>query len=147
MGVISAMVEKELGERNFGFDSLKSRLNRDMEKKGIVAVCGLWRNESPFWTILSASAVNNKIYFLDYKLLLHCGRYHSVVKLLESGNSDVTAKLLRIVVGTARHCLYRQDHLTNQKYNYYFLLPAISKKTEESVWTKEKWQLTPTKQF
>ena len=36
MGVISAMVEKELGERNFGFDSL-SRLNRDMEEKGIVA--------------------------------------------------------------------------------------------------------------
>ena len=32
-----AMVEKELGERNFGFDSLKSRLNRDMEEKGIVA--------------------------------------------------------------------------------------------------------------
>ena len=36
-GVISAMVEKELWERNFGFDSLKSRLNRDMEEKGIVA--------------------------------------------------------------------------------------------------------------
>ena len=31
------MVEKEFGERNFGFDSLKSRLNRDMEDKGIVA--------------------------------------------------------------------------------------------------------------
>ena len=31
------MVEKELGERNFGFDSLKSRLNRDMQEKGIVA--------------------------------------------------------------------------------------------------------------
>ena len=31
------MVEKELGERNFGFDSLKSRLNHDMEEKGIVA--------------------------------------------------------------------------------------------------------------
>ena len=37
MGFISAMVEKELGERNFAFDSLKSRLNRDMEEKGIVA--------------------------------------------------------------------------------------------------------------
>ncbi|CAL8250921.1 unnamed protein product [Boreogadus saida] len=34
--VISAMVEKELGERNFGFDSLKY-MNRDMEEKGIVA--------------------------------------------------------------------------------------------------------------
>ena len=33
------MVEKELGERNFGFDSLKSRLNHDMEEKEIVAVC------------------------------------------------------------------------------------------------------------
>jgi hypothetical protein len=30
------MVEKALGERNFGFDSLKSRLNRKMEAKGIV---------------------------------------------------------------------------------------------------------------
>ena len=29
------MVEKELGKRNFGFDSLKSRLNHDMEEKGI----------------------------------------------------------------------------------------------------------------
>ena len=29
MGVISAMVEKELGERNFGFDSLKY-MNCDM---------------------------------------------------------------------------------------------------------------------
>ena len=37
VGIISAMVEKELGQRNFGFDSLKSRLNRDMEEKGIVA--------------------------------------------------------------------------------------------------------------
>ena len=34
--VISAMVEKELGERNFGFDSLKC-MNRDMEEKGIVS--------------------------------------------------------------------------------------------------------------
>ena len=34
------MVERKLGERNFGFDSLKSRVNRDMEEKGIVAVCG-----------------------------------------------------------------------------------------------------------
>ena len=33
------MVEKELGERNFGFDSLKSRFNCNMEEKGIVAVC------------------------------------------------------------------------------------------------------------
>ena len=31
------MVAIELGERKFGFDSLKSRLNRDMEEKGIVA--------------------------------------------------------------------------------------------------------------
>ena len=31
------MVEKELGGRNFGFDSLKSRLNHDMKEKGIVA--------------------------------------------------------------------------------------------------------------
>ena len=30
------MVEKELTERNFGFDSLK-HMNRDMEEKGIVA--------------------------------------------------------------------------------------------------------------
>ena len=37
MGVISAIVEKEFGERNFGFDSLKSRLNSTMEEKGIVA--------------------------------------------------------------------------------------------------------------
>ena len=27
VGVISAMVEKELGEKNFSFDSLKSRLS------------------------------------------------------------------------------------------------------------------------
>ena len=31
------MVEKELGERNFGFDPLKSRWNRNLEDKGIVA--------------------------------------------------------------------------------------------------------------
>ena len=48
VGVISAMVEKELGERNFGFDSLKSRLNHDMEKKKellprIVSRCPLRR--------------------------------------------------------------------------------------------------------
>ena len=30
------MVEKELGERNFGFDSLKYK-NHDMKEKGIVA--------------------------------------------------------------------------------------------------------------
>ena len=36
MGVISAMVENELGERNFGFDSLKY-MNHDMEEKEIVA--------------------------------------------------------------------------------------------------------------
>ena len=35
-GGISAMGEKELGERNFGFDSLKSRLNSDMEEKGML---------------------------------------------------------------------------------------------------------------
>ena len=35
------MVEKELRERNFGFDSLKSRLNRDVEEKQIVVICGL----------------------------------------------------------------------------------------------------------
>ena len=36
VGVISAMVEKELGEGNFGFDSLKY-MNRYMAEKGIVA--------------------------------------------------------------------------------------------------------------
>ena len=36
VGVISAMVEKELGERNFGFDSLKY-MTHDMEEIGIVA--------------------------------------------------------------------------------------------------------------
>ena len=36
VGVISPMVEEELGKRNFGFDFLKSRLNSDMEEKGIV---------------------------------------------------------------------------------------------------------------
>ena len=36
VGVISAMVENELGERNFGFDSLKY-MNHDKEEKGIVA--------------------------------------------------------------------------------------------------------------
>ena len=35
VGVISAMVKNELGERNFGFDSLKN-MNHDMEEKGIV---------------------------------------------------------------------------------------------------------------
>ena len=34
--IITAIVEKELGERNFGFDSLKYT-NHDMEEKGIVA--------------------------------------------------------------------------------------------------------------
>ena len=40
------MVENELGERNFVFDSLKSRLNRDIEEKGIVDVCRLLRRSS-----------------------------------------------------------------------------------------------------
>jgi hypothetical protein len=40
VGVILALVEKDMGERNFGFDSLKSRLKRYMEEEGIVAVCG-----------------------------------------------------------------------------------------------------------
>ena len=35
VGVISAMVENALGERNFGFDPLKY-MNHDMEEKGIV---------------------------------------------------------------------------------------------------------------
>ena len=35
---------EELGKRNFGFDSLKSRLNRDMEEKGTV------RPELSCWT-------------------------------------------------------------------------------------------------
>ena len=35
VGVISAMVENELGERNFGFDNLKN-MNHDMEEKGLV---------------------------------------------------------------------------------------------------------------
>ena len=36
LGVISAMVEKELGERMFGFGSLKY-MPRDREEEGIVA--------------------------------------------------------------------------------------------------------------
>ena len=36
MGVTSARVEKYWGKRNFGLDSLKSIMNRDMEEKGIV---------------------------------------------------------------------------------------------------------------
>ncbi|CAL8319351.1 unnamed protein product [Boreogadus saida] len=35
VGVNSAVVEKNWGERYFGLDSLKSVLNRDMEEKGI----------------------------------------------------------------------------------------------------------------
>ena len=34
VGITSAMVEKEMWEKNFGFDSLKY-MNRDMEEKGI----------------------------------------------------------------------------------------------------------------
>ena len=36
VGVISAMVEKELGKRKFGFESLKSRLKLDLEEKGLL---------------------------------------------------------------------------------------------------------------
>ena len=44
------MVEKELGENNFElFDSLKSKLNRDMEEKIIVAVCGRAEELLLFW--------------------------------------------------------------------------------------------------
>ena len=46
LGVISTMVEKEWGERNFGFDSSKSRLNRDLEEKGIARDCG------PGWSLI-----------------------------------------------------------------------------------------------
>ena len=45
VGVISAMVEKELGQRNFGFDSLKSRLKLDMEEKGLLP--GIVSRRSP----------------------------------------------------------------------------------------------------
>ena len=41
------MGEKELGERNLGFDSVKSTLKHDMEEKGIVVVCGLRRIGDP----------------------------------------------------------------------------------------------------
>ena len=44
VGVISALIEKELGERNFGFDSLKY-INRNMEDIGIVARDGLPLNQ------------------------------------------------------------------------------------------------------
>ena len=44
VGVISVMVENALGERNFGFDSLKY-INRNMEDIGIVARDGLPLNQ------------------------------------------------------------------------------------------------------
>ena len=52
VGVISAMVENELGERNFGFDSLKY-MNR--EEKGIVARDCLPPEPRCRWTTASAS--------------------------------------------------------------------------------------------
>ena len=61
------MVEKELGERNFGFDSLKSRLNLYMEKKGIVAVCGI--------------AVSS-LWVHDISPTLHCSDLFVVCRLL-----------------------------------------------------------------
>ncbi|CAL8380147.1 unnamed protein product [Boreogadus saida] len=65
--VISAMVEKELGERNFGFDSLKY-MNRGIEEKGIVARdflppeprCQLPRHHRPWRQSRSTIAVNNR---------------------------------------------------------------------------------------
>ena len=47
MGVISAMVEKELGERNFGIYSLKY-MNRDMVEKGIVVFRETIEGNNPF---------------------------------------------------------------------------------------------------
>ena len=40
VGDISPMGDKELGERNFGFDSLKSRLNRTWRRKGLLSYVG-----------------------------------------------------------------------------------------------------------
>ena len=46
------MVEKELGEWTFGFDSLTSRLKRDMEEKGLLPYVELLqrRRKSPHTT-------------------------------------------------------------------------------------------------
>ena len=42
------MVKKELGERNFGFDSLKSRLKRDMEEKAMFSVDSCQFTSGPY---------------------------------------------------------------------------------------------------
>ena len=57
VGVISAMVEKQLRERNFGFDCLKN-VNRDMEEKGIVA-CDCFQQGSGWKQSRSTIAGNN----------------------------------------------------------------------------------------
>jgi hypothetical protein len=76
VGVISAVVEKELGERNFGFDSLKTRLKLYMEEKGIVAVCG--------------TAVSSlRIYVIS--LMLHCSDLSVVCGLLRLDSSHCSA--------------------------------------------------------
>ena len=47
-GSYHAHGEKELRERNFGFDSLKSRLKRDMEEKAIFSVDSCQFTSGPY---------------------------------------------------------------------------------------------------
>ena len=58
MGVISAMAEEELGERNFGFDSLKSRLKRDMEEEELVAAVVFSRQLSGHFGSISSQMLH-----------------------------------------------------------------------------------------
>ena len=73
------MVEKELGERNFGFDSLKY-MNRDMEEKGMVACdclppeprCPLRGNTAAgrcqqSWATIPFSSMSRFMYFRESK--------------------------------------------------------------------------------
>uniref|UniRef100_A0A8C5CVD5 Anoctamin n=1 Tax=Gadus morhua TaxID=8049 RepID=A0A8C5CVD5_GADMO len=66
VGVVSAMVEKELGERNFGFDTLKSRLNCNMEEKGIIFLIRrrtqLWESSLCDWLVVESD--DGKTFFL-----------------------------------------------------------------------------------
>ena len=86
VGVISAVVEKDLGgERNFGFDSLKSRLNCDMEEKGIVArdCCpGCLLSRAPLPGIVSRCPGLSPAYtVMSYSSMCACVHYDAIVRM------------------------------------------------------------------
>ena len=75
------------GERNFGFDSLNSRLNRDMEEKGIVA------QDVPGFLL---NVAVHSGYVLDIELQVSNRSTQSVLEYIQ--NTAKSCVLLRMIL-------------------------------------------------